>query len=335
MAEPRSADRSRWRAWLRALALAVVGAAGLASLVGSGGGFPPCEGSFCDGTPPPTVRVDPDVATVTVGTAPAFRVQVWDAGGPITVQWQRSSDGLNYADIAGATGTTLTLLPANLADDGVRLRAVVSSPNGMSRAVGRLAVSATAAVVFEDGDFEPSNWLLAGLPLFNQTNGGSAVEERQGSGGNPGAFRRSTVQVSLPSGLSLRLGLWLPATYDPGTQGAIRHVDHRVDCIDLNPADTRGTELYAAFEQAGRRYVSNFGVLCRSANAWQSYTLGGLQPGDFRLAQGDACGAGEACPDFSAAGAPIRFGEHRSFLGAGGETVVHGTDNWRVSVWRR
>jgi hypothetical protein len=323
----------------RGLVLAGLAAAGLASLVGSGGGFPPCEGIYCDNLPlPPTVRLEPDVATVAVGNAPSFSLQVWDANGPVGVQWQRSDNGgLNYTTIAGANASTLTLPPANLANDGVRVRAVVSAPNGSTaRADGRVAVSATPSVAFEDGDFLPSNWLMVALPLNNQTDAGSVIDERLASGGNPGAFGRHTVRVSVPAGLSHQLGLWRAAAYDPATQGAIRHIEHHVDCNDLAPTgDTRGTELFAAFEQAGRYYVSNQGVLCRTPNAWRSNTLGGLQAEDFRVAQGAACAVGAACPDFSATGAPIHFGEDRLHLGASGELVVHGTDNWRVSVWRR
>jgi hypothetical protein len=197
-------------------------------------------------------------------------------------------------------------------------------------------VSGTPPVAFEDGEFLPSNWLMVTLPLNNQTDAGSVVDERLTSGGNPGAFRRNTVRVSVPGGLLHELGLWLAAAYDPATQGAIRHIDHHVDCDDLVPITvTRGTELFAAFEQAGRHYVSNQGVLCRSPNAWRSNTLGGLKAEDFRIAQGPACAVGEACPDFTATGAPIRFGEDRLHLGTSGEMVLHGTDNWRVNVWRR
>jgi hypothetical protein len=62
-----------------------------------------------------------------------------------------------------------------------------------------------------------------------------------------------------------------------------------------------------------------------------------LQAGDFTQVDGPACGSGPPCPDFSAAGAPLRFGfERRVGLPAGlaAGSIEHGIDNWRFSVWR-
>jgi len=47
------------------------------------------------------------------------------------------------------------------------------------------------------------------------------------------------------------------------------------------------------------------------------------------------CAAGESCPDFSATAAPMRFGYWRISYGMTGDTIAHGIDNWKVTVWRR
>ena len=58
---------------------------------------------------------------------------------------------------------------------------------------------------------------------------------------------------------------------------------------------------------------------------------------DFVQLNGPACGSGPSCPDFSASGAPLRFGfERRVGLPASvpAGTIEHGMDNWKISVWR-
>ena len=60
-----------------------------------------------------------------------------------------------------------------------------------------------------------------------------------------------------------------------------------------------------------------------------------LAPADFRLFDGPACATGEACPDFSASGAPMRFGYWRASLGNPGGSIAHGIDNWKVTLWKR
>ena len=52
---------------------------------------------------------------------------------------------------------------------------------------------------------------------------------------------------------------------------------------------------------------------------------------------GQACAAGERCPDFSAAAAPIAIGFVGSAAlpaGAAPGTVLQGVDNWKVTFWR-
>jgi hypothetical protein len=66
-----------------------------------------------------------------------------------------------------------------------------------------------------------------------------------------------------------------------------------------------------------------------------------MQAEEFGLVDGPACGQGESCPDFSASGAPLRFGyvsvtQLKSGLTPG--TTAHfayGVDNWGLKVWKR
>lgn len=325
---------------LRALAQVLVIAAGLVAIVGSGGGisigFPPCPESLCPTTPPvPTVTIEPNVATAQVGSVVVFSAVTSNASG-VPLVWQRSTDGgVSWQTLAGATGSTLQVGPVNLADDGLRLRATIQGSAAAQLIPARLAVSRTPGIDFADSEFVASDWQRIELPLLQQTTAQQVSDVRDIGGGTPGAFRRMSARLSSPTGGARVLYLWQGATFDPRTQGAIRHVDHSEACIRLNPSDVRGTTVYAAFEQGGRRYQSNL-ISGRCADqGWGTTTLGGLEAADFRIVAGPACGAGESCPDFSAAGGPIRFGHLRENLGQAADTIEHGVDNWKVTVWRR
>jgi hypothetical protein len=90
-------------------------------------------------------------------------------------------------------------------------------------------------------------------------------------------------------------------------------------------------------EQAGRRFTSHTGDYCV---AWLNMfsKLLSLRADEFVQVDGPACEPGETCPDFSATGAPIRFGlqshlSHESDDWPG--AMTYGIDNWRVTVWRK
>jgi hypothetical protein len=92
-------------------------------------------------------------------------------------------------------------------------------------------------------------------------------------------------------------------------------------------------------EQAGRRFVASASVMYCSATRWTAVRRASVGAADFELVDGPACISGEACPNFSASGAPIRLGlvggaELSSGLVPPVQTG-HGFDNWKVTVWRR
>ncbi|MDX2422795.1 MAG: DUF4347 domain-containing protein [Amphritea sp.] len=81
-----------------------------------------------------------------------------------TYQWQRSADGVNWSDLAGATNATYTL---DDTDVGQYLRVAVSITDDQGFAEGPLVSSATDAI-------SAINDPIAGLPLIN----GSATEDQ-------------------------------------------------------------------------------------------------------------------------------------------------------------
>ena len=331
--------------WARSLALVAIALLGLATIVGSGGGgiaFVPsdCPSNLDCSAPPPTaaVSVQPPYVTALVGAPVTYSAETTDASGAVTYQWSRSSDGgSHFADIAGATGNTYALAGVNLGDDGAVFRVVATASNGIAHAVSHLAVSATPGLVFEDGEFQPADWLIT---PFGDANAPApiATDERQTSGGNPGAFRKMVFRLPAFALAGRVFYTSLRATYDPPTQGAIYVIDYAEDGISLQENTSTSTESAMLLEQGGRIYIANV----RSAGvdllptSWSAVeSRSSLSPQDFNLFTGPACPTGESCPDFSALGRPMRFGYWRISSGVQGDSIAHGIDNWKVTVWRR
>lgn len=325
---------------LRALGLAALALLGLLTIVGSGGGFPPCEGITCNtGPPPPMPRatVQPEHVTALVGTPVTFSVSTSNLTGNLFYQWMRRSAGsANFADIAGATGTSYTLPSVNLADDGAQFLAVVVSSNGpLVQAIGHLAVTASPGLVFADGEYQPQDWRAIPVPDPAPAGAPGVITERIADGGNPGAFQRMSFQVPQGTGSVRVFYVWQPASYDPSTQGAVYVIDYAEDCRSFQDSTTTATESRLVIEQAGRHYISDTVSHC-TTNAWGPASgRASLAPADFRRFDGPECLPSESCPDFSASAAPMHFGFWRISYGMPGDTIVHGIDNWKVTVWRR
>ncbi len=325
----------------RALALFAIGTLGLLGIVGSGGGmvgFPPCDPSLCGPPPPPPplATVTPAYLTAQVGTAANWTVAVQNLSGTLSYQWLRRDAGAaQYVEIPGATAAGYGLPSVNLGDDGARFLVRVSSGNGLgAQAEAHLVVSATPGLVFGDGEFQPADWIVVPVPPPAPAQPPSVLTERLASGGNPGAFRRMSFVLGSNSGVANVIYVFSAATYDPSAQGAVKVIDHAEDCGTSPPSDLVGTESSLVIEQAGRHYIAvaqaNCGAMPWSAGAGRS----SLAAADFQHFDGPACNAGEACPDFSANGAPMRFGYRRIVFATPGASVVHVIDNWRATVWR-
>ena len=333
--------------WLRGLALAGIAAAGLAGIVGSGGGdvdAPEC--SFFSNTCNPVVgpvpaipaaSIEPQRATVQAGASVAFTAQTVGIDQP-AYQWRRSADGGNtYVDIPGATAASHTLGSAQLADDAAVFRLDVHGSGGASAfALSRLAVSSMPGIVFQDGEFQPAGWLVAAVADPVQ-NGPTHSEERVASGGNPNAYRRMV--HAMPAGTS-SLNVFhasQAASYDPAALGAIHAIDYAEDCSRPSTSTFTAVTSSLLLEQGGRRYFSTASRSC-SSSAWSVAALSSLAAADFTLVDGPACTAGESCPDFSAGAAALRFGFGRRSVASASSaagSIEHGIDNWQVTVWRR
>lgn len=330
---------------VRIAALTSIFALGLISIVGSGGGAEGADCSFFSNTCNPTVGpsasayIFPTRTTVQVGGTATFTAST-PAPNP-TYQWKRSSDGgQTYSNIPGETGATYTLVGASLADDGALFDAEVSSPGTLvfGPYAGRLAVSSMPGIVFQDGEFQASNWTAVAIADPAQ-NGPTHVEEQATSGGNPGAYRR--MEHTLTQGaISLRvLNIATTAIYDPTTQGAIYTIDFAEDCLVANGgASMASVESRPLIEQNGRRYMPFLTGGCASP-AWHTLSeWPSLGRENLFQVDGPACGSAESCPDFSGTGAPLRFGFVRAATqsaSAPASTIEHGIDNWKVTVWRR
>ena len=325
---------SNWRRWFL---LAAIAASGVIGIVGSGGGGDgwcfDCVGTL---PPPPSVSLGLSKRTAQAGTTVVFTATVTNATNP-TYRWCRRQAGdTSCVEIAGATGSTYTLVGATPADDGATFQITMMGDSGPAFAQAVLLVSSMAPVIYSDGEFLDTDWTIA-ADLQPPLNGPTHTESRQTSGGNPGAYRAQTIDLPLAPSSARIYSLATKATYDPAVEGAIRSLDFAEDCLE-----SPGKPVQPLLEQAGRRYTatSDFTTFCVSGS-WESERRPSLEVGQFQLVAGPACSAGESCPDFSAAGAPLSFG-YSAFVSLSSASPPGATahyafavDNWQVTVWKR
>ena len=128
--------------------------------------------------------------------------------------------------------------------------------------------------------------------------------------------------------------------YDPTLQGPIKVIDFAEECSVSSAS--RAISLVNSsllLVQGNRQYLTRVLSACSNNNGWNPRQREpSLTSADFVLAAGPACATDEPCPDFSTTAAPMRFGYMRAAAQAAGSpagVIVHGIDNWQVSVWRR
>jgi photosystem II stability/assembly factor-like uncharacterized protein len=85
---------------------------------------------------PPAITVAAADQTLIAGGDATFSITA--SGTALAYRWQRSSDGLAWSDIDGATTATLVLPRVALADDGSRLRVIVA--NALGSTTGAVAL---------------------------------------------------------------------------------------------------------------------------------------------------------------------------------------------------
>lgn len=331
------------RACRRGLRL-VVAMAGVVAIVGSSGGLPDIDLPCCNPGPlPPRAIVSPHRLTAQVGAPATFHVAgfSYTPGNAYAIQWCRQPHGgSDCIDIAGASGSTYTLPAANLSDDGATFHAKVTDANGTGQDASVLAVSPASPVAFADGDFSPSAWTVVAVET-PPGGGGSHSESRQASGGHPDAFRQAGFSFPATPDTIQVFHLYSAAVYDPATQGAVQVIDFAVDCVKPGLGGPN-TLIMPAIEQGGRRYVAGYTTgesepYCLDAD-WRTHRSFSVRADEFQLADGSACGVGEACPDFSAQAAPIRLGFSMMSINGSSSVAgqsVYGIDNWSATVWRR
>lgn len=186
--------------------------------------------------------------------------------------------------------------------------------------IGGTGGLANAQVTFSDGTFAASNWPVETI------GGGSAVSTQVTSGGNPGAFRRVAQTVNAGSTVYIvhRFGNTTTTRYVPATQGAIGSVDFSIDYRIFDGVG-QGQAFYLMAKQGNEDFIAG-GAVTGLSTAWQSYAINGVLPTDFSCITNPGLSV-----DFSATGAPIRFGfvTANSSTGAG-YSITADYDNFFV-----
>lgn len=92
----------------------------------------------------PAVTTQPASASVTAGADATFTAAASGTPAP-TVQWQSSTDGTTWADVAGATSATLTVPAVTVAQSLTKYRAVFTNAAG-SATTNEVQLTVTAAI---------------------------------------------------------------------------------------------------------------------------------------------------------------------------------------------
>ena len=336
------AERFLLRRWARRGLLWAIGAGGIAAIVGSGGGgwWVDCPSSICQLFV--WVEVEPPRQTTHVGQTVTFRAVDSGTVSAQHYQWCRYAPGSSTcAPIAGATGSTLTIPNVNLADDQARYEVTATASGATGRTdSAQLLVSTAPAVVFEDGEFLDLGWSWSGFVGNGQGVPSSSVSvSRPIAGGNPGAYRAVEYGPLSVGNRMSAMHVAEAATYDPGQLGAVYSIDFSAECKGLAGYGAR-MWVMPLLRQGARTFAAAWehGQSCEGPGWAFDSVRGSIVASEFsEIVGGPPCGAGESCPDFSAAGAPITFGmrtvnDHVDPGPAG--VASQGVDNWRVIVWR-
>lgn len=186
-----------------------------------------------------------------------------------------------------------------------------------------------ASVVYSDSTFANADW---GFEVVNVGTGGSASATQSAATGNPGAARRVSISTGAAVGDATyaihRYGTSLATRYVASTQGAIVSVNFAIDARFVTGTFLgAGQGVYAQAKQGTNIYVAGIGVT-GSAGNWVTLSASGLLVSNFIQI------AGTTAPlDFSATGAPIRFG-FASANGNGGSafSTTVDYDNFTLEV---
>lgn len=141
---------------------------------------------------PPGIITQPGSQTIAPGATATFSVSANGIPAP-TVQWQFSTDGVNFANVPGGNGETLVVSNVTLAQNGHRYRAVFTNSCGTTTS-NVVTLNVTCP-----------NITIAPAILPNGSTGASYNQALSASGGaTPYSFSISA--GSLPPGVSLSAG---------------------------------------------------------------------------------------------------------------------------------
>jgi hypothetical protein len=185
------------------------------------------------------------------------------------------------------------------------------------------SAAAHADVVFADTEFINSNWALETVSL----GAGGTASAAQVATGNPGNARRVSLSPNAGGGLWAfsRFGTTTATRYAPATDGAIAAVAFSFDARVVT--SDAALPVRFALKQGQAIFAVGEGVL-DTGSSWQTFSLAGLTAASFTRLDGVA-----GTPDFSAAGAPIRFGFAVGALPGGSiAEKVTNFDNFSVRV---
>lgn len=187
-----------------------------------------------------------------------------------------------------------------------------------------LSGSAGADVVYSDGEFVPSTW---GFETVGLGTGGTSAAAQVG-GGNPGNARRLTNSVNAGGtiyGFSRYGTTQAVGRYDPAVEGAIASVDWSLQSLFVSGADAGGQAVMLGAKQGSIVYAADLGQTGSGAG-WVMHGGVGLTAADFQPLNGGT-------PiNFSASGAPLRFGFIVGNSGAESFTSVVLYDNFSVTL---
>ena len=188
-----------------------------------------------------------------------------------------------------------------------------------------LCASARAVVTFSDTEFVNSNWGSETVAL----GAGGTSTGTQTTGGNPGFGREVTNNLIIGGTIYAlhRYGTTAATRYDPPISGAISAVDFSIDSKWFSGIGGLGHGITIGAKQGTVVFRAGFDVT-GSTGLWETHAASGFTAPDFFAVNGSA-----TLIDFSATGAPIRFGFVVS-NGAVNESYTNVVlyDNFRVVV---
>ncbi len=179
----------------------------------------------------------------------------------------------------------------------------------------------SAAVVYADGTFSPTNWTTV---VIGAT--GSGTGQQMPNGGNPGYWWDVTNYVATTDMATDSFSI--ASTYYPATSGAIQSLSFQYDFI---------TQLISGYGEGTCPAIFQNGIDYRLVtdddsypSSWTTLSWTDLTALDF-----SKYGDSTAHPDFSANGSAIEFGFTNINSGTGqfsNRTTGSGFDNFNVSI---